>query len=306
MAGVDPGTLVRVAARRVEDGGRVLHVRCSEYARGGCDAVIPCHGGWDALLFSCIAAEGIRVLRLHGTTSCMDCHRRFGLERLRRSMEVYGVLSRGMEVMLEIEVAPPAVEESVAVESCEEVSARRRFFRQLLPTIARGAVTTVAQISKEDQSTRGRQEEGEEEGGAGESGIPVRLRLFVQALRRLRPSFTPVPASLPLPLGAVQADDRCTACGDCVADCPTSALRLRRFGGDRWVLEFQPDVCVGCHRCVRLCPEQAISMLPGVSLPVIAARNVRPLVMVTVGAARGSTDNVSGGVYNETEGGEDG
>lgn len=48
-------------------------------------------------------------------------------------------------------------------------------------------------------------------------------------------------------------DEACTACGGCVAICPTNALHL-----DDGALSLSPVDCVACDECVRICPEGAI------------------------------------------------
>jgi ferredoxin len=111
-------------------------------------------------------------------------------------------------------------------------------------------------------------------------GLPEVLQRFARLLPRLQPNFTPVPRLASIPLGAIQADERCTACSQCAEHCPTNALELRAFGSNH-ILEFRPDACIGCDHCADICPEHAITPLPSLSLPAIAARRSRPLVMVS-------------------------
>lgn len=58
------------------------------------------------------------------------------------------------------------------------------------------------------------------------------------------------------------ADDRCTACGRCAADCPVRAIRMAgEPARPRWSAD-----CAACYRCINLCPAQAIQ----VSGPLLA------------------------------------
>ena len=268
--GVDAEAIVARAATRSAAGARVLRVACSAAQGAGYDVTIPCHGGWDALLFAAIAAEGIATLALYGLAACDRCPRRFGMQLLRQDEAQYAALSRGMEVVVAIDSAP-AAPATASNNHDRTLSSRRHFFRRLLPTLAYGAAATVAQLDRPTPTA----EPGEEE----EQARPLRQRLFLRALERLQPSFTPVPASPLLPLGAVQCDDRCTACAECVTICPTDALGLRRFGA-RQILELQPDRCIGCNFCVDGCPESAIHPLPAIALPALLTQQARPLQMI--------------------------
>jgi len=52
--------------------------------------------------------------------------------------------------------------------------------------------------------------------------------------------------------GVARDEDRCTHCGQCVAHCPTGALRI---GNDatREVIYNEAD-CIECLACIRACP----------------------------------------------------
>lgn len=56
----------------------------------------------------------------------------------------------------------------------------------------------------------------------------------------------------------VQIDSRCTACGACLATCPTTAL-VPALGRPAVI----DDRCTDCLACVEVCPPDAISRVLG-------------------------------------------
>ena len=53
-------------------------------------------------------------------------------------------------------------------------------------------------------------------------------------------------------------ETRCTACGHCVAVCPTQCLSMR--GAVPWLV--RPLDCVSCGLCALVCPVEALTMAP--------------------------------------------
>lgn len=53
-------------------------------------------------------------------------------------------------------------------------------------------------------------------------------------------------------------ESRCTACGDCVAICPTACLALAAHGP--WLI--RPRDCTSCAACVAICPTEAVHLGP--------------------------------------------
>ena len=77
---------------------------------------------------------------------------------------------------------------------------------------------------------------------------------------------------------AVVDDEKCVACGKCVAICPKGVLSLRPVTEDvtvrcrntepaKKVLSACSTGCIHCGKCFRACPHGAITMTNG--LPVI-------------------------------------
>jgi len=269
---INPVDIVRQACELARRGKTSLHVTCSAVANTSADLSVPCHGAWDPMLLACIAAEGIRILHLNGIQQCSSCPVRHGTELMLQTEKDYTLLNRALGLQLGISREETAIPIEQARHSAHEPD-RRTFFRNIFPTMARGAIKAVAPPSQPGSA-------GDNDAGRATSiHLPLRLRLFLRALPRLQANFTPVPSLPSLPLGAIQADANCTACNECVEQCPMQALDLREFGTNR-VLEFRPGACIGCRQCVDICPEHAIEALPAISLPVLLPRRTRPLVMV--------------------------
>lgn len=274
---VDPRAIVREAHALTQRGSSRLYAICSAVSDDRADLRVPCHGLWDALLLAAIAAEGIRDIHIVGTDQCTSCPVRHGADIFTQTKRDYDTLNMALEMRLEIHHdAPPAPKPEPYEEETPDLRepSRRAFFRNLVPAIAQGVAMSAAQVGQ-----AARQELAEERQETSDDTLPVRHQLFVKALPRLKPVFTPIPDLPSLPIGAIQASDACTACGTCVEVCPTQALALNPFGANT-VLEFRPDACIGCKHCVTACPEHAIEALPGISLPAIATGRSRPLIMV--------------------------
>lgn len=57
--------------------------------------------------------------------------------------------------------------------------------------------------------------------------------------------------------GAVEINENCTGCGNCVNACPFNAIRLAACGGE--TKAYKCDLCGGLPECVGACPRQALS-----------------------------------------------
>lgn len=264
--------IVRQARALVLQGKRTLRAACSHVSDASADLSVPCHAAWNPLLLACLAGEGVHLLELDGISQCARCPLHHGEQVMAQTERDYAALNKalGVRLVLSREITEQAVKPQELQQPEPE---RRAFFRKLIPSLAQGAAMTVAHISEAMRQ--------DEDGQEPDNGLPIMLQIFGRALPRLQPNFTPVPRLASIPLGSIQADDRCSACGQCVEQCPTKALELRPFGANR-VLEFMPHACIGCNHCADICPEHAITPLPSLSMPAIAARRSRPLVMVAV------------------------
>lgn len=65
----------------------------------------------------------------------------------------------------------------------------------------------------------------------------------------------------------------CTACGECVASCPTSPKSLAQERGK--VPSYNYSTCIRCYCCQETCPEGAISVRPAPLARLIGGRAVR-------------------------------
>jgi len=286
---IDPVDIVRQTSELARRGKVRLRSACSAVPDISADLRVPCHAAWDPVLLACMAAEGIQALYMNGIHQCDACPVHHGADTMAQTGKDYILLNKALGIHLEIlrEEASTSVEQA---RHAVPEPGRRAFFRTLIPSMAGSASIAAAQIGQAVRLANEPEIHGEDTSPS--SSLPVRLRLFLRALPRLKANFTPVPSMPGLPLGAIQADARCTACNQCVEQCPTQALSIREFGTSK-VLEFQPGACMVCRHCIALCPEYALELLPAISLPTLLTQRTRPLVMVS-GGASGKTRTAPG------------
>jgi len=279
IAAFDIITFLSTAVNIIATGSRQLRVACSGAPDAAADLSLPCHAGWDPLLLATLAGEGVQTLHIIGLSACATCPRRFGAIIMQQTEHDYAFLNKALEIQMTIiHTVDTSMVTKRPVDT--EEPARRVFFRNLLPSLAQGMATTATQLGHATRYAPEPNDSSDTLIADTPPLLPLRLRLFIHALPKLHATFTPIPFMPSLPLGAIQVDPCCTACGDCVETCPTDALALKPFGA-KSILEFKPDCCIGCQHCAIHCSQQAITVLPSISLPAIAAQHARPLIMVT-------------------------
>ncbi len=240
---------------------------------------IDCHSLWSPLIWASLAAEGITTLQLIGLEQCEQCPKPCSKDDIEHLENDFQTLSQAMPNQLRIEKLSEKTQESPEAESeekktsAQEEPARRAFFRNVIPSLAKHATETLHE-SMASQGTSVQQQID-----ADKRMLPVENKLFLHALEKLQINHTPVPCMDSMPIGSIQAGQTCTACGDCVNICPSHALSLRSFGRNQ-ILEFQANACTACEQCLSTCAEQAIQALPSISLPALRLDKPRPLVIV--------------------------
>ena len=92
---------------------------------------------------------------------------------------------------------------------------------------------------------------------AREFGVSIgQLLQSIQSIGKIRPLSLPgnrpfrAHANLPKTSPATEKD-RCTACGDCAAACPTGSISIKIISGTR------VETCILCCACVKACPANA-------------------------------------------------
>ncbi|RME86579.1 MAG: 4Fe-4S dicluster domain-containing protein [Zetaproteobacteria bacterium] len=263
---MDGKSLGAWADEALADAGAALAIGC---ARTQAARRVPCHAIWDAALFAEAAARGVRQLALVGTEHCASCPRRHGRAKAEAAIRALDAWRGALSITLEVAFMPESAQKNEEKEQ-KSVPERRAFFKNLIPS------AIMALKAAHDEISAGmRAPEGE----PAEAEAPSRIRRLVEAVRRLAPSFAPVPADATIPAGGVIVDaDRCTACRECVEICPTDALSLRAYG-EGMLMELHVQRCIGCSACVDRCAEAALERLPTLSFPALLQR-MRPLALI--------------------------
>jgi ferredoxin len=96
--------------------------------------------------------------------------------------------------------------------------------------------------------------------------------------------------------GQISCDqNRCTLCSSCVSECHIQALVA---DSDRFALLHTPSLCVQCDICARICPEQALTLLPGLTLDTnfskkIVLARAEPVTCLECGKVFGTRESLT-------------
>ncbi len=63
--------------------------------------------------------------------------------------------------------------------------------------------------------------------------------------------------------------DLCTGCGICIDSCPMDVIRMDR-AGQKAVIRY-PQECMNCEQCALDCPEEAVTVTPYKTVPLISS-----------------------------------
>ncbi len=257
--------LLNHAHTLVAAGETSLQISCANIETQATTATSDCFQTFHPLFLACLAGQGVKDLYIETCDTCSN-------SSINVAIQAYETLNQAMAVKL---IVHQGLKPEAQIKPIQENEpARRAFFKNFIPTVAKHAANTVEQVLADNKEYADIQQVLDQD----KRNLPQLSKLFLHVLPQLNINHIPVPYLEDSPLGSIQASEACTACGDCVDVCPSQALNLKPFG-QRFILEFQADCCTGCQQCVTGCPEQAIELLPSISLPSLLQQKARPLVM---------------------------
>ena len=261
--------------RRASGEPRRLSIRCERAENPVTGAVrVGCLGTvGENVLFGAVLAgfEEVTLIRGH----CERCHLKPAEELVRRTVGRAMTLARGAGL-------GGASFSTVLREKGKRAPVgRRRIFANLVDRVKTGARTISLDGGR---VSRGRVPQGpglNRDDGAG--GSPART--FLQTLLRGKSweGVGPVAFDSESPWARlIVHEDGCTACGACVAVCPTGAIELVKAGEDR-VLFFKPSACTNCSLCRESCSEEVIGFSDEIRITDILQNQAE--VIATIKAA---------------------
>jgi len=254
--------------------GRELSIYCQRAERPSTDAVgVPCLGivGENVLFGAALAGcEEVNLIR----GSCERCRLKPAEHLLQSSIRRARALALGTGLdKVSFTTVERAKEKRAPVGRREMLSGMANRVRTSARTIASEGGTSLREREKTKPAPN-------RANGAG--GSPGR-KLLQSLLRGGRwEGAPPVAYDRESPWARMRVDeDRCTACGTCVAVCPTDAVHAASEGGSR-IFSFRPSACTNCSLCREACAEDAITFEPEVWIADILQE--RAEVVATIGS----------------------
>lgn len=229
---------------------RRLSIRCERAENPVTGAVrVRCLGTvGENVLFGAALAGFEEVTLIRG--NCERCHLKPAEELVRRSVGRARTLARG---------AGLGETYFSTLEREKETNApvgRRKMFADIADRVRSGGRAVSPDVGRSSQKSVPRGPGPNRDDGAG--GSPARRFLRTLLRGESWEGVCPVAFDSESPWARVTVDgDGCTACGTCVAVCPTGAIEIVEEGENR-VLLFRPSACVNCSLCREACVEEVI------------------------------------------------
>jgi len=249
MTGFDPQQFLQTVAGHAE-----IHIHCSRSDDPDAKHIVPCLQILDARLLAAAAADGVKIVVLHGRDHCSNCVRgdaRAALEKIHADLiQWFG----NAPIQLKREDQEQTETQERLGEKQELVS-RRNFLRFAGAHVAQGTSRWLADVTPVAEQ-------------ATSAGATSHWPVSPQDKNSYRPCayqdlLAERAGALPwqdhrLPWRAYQFSEACNACLTCVRHCPTRALTGEETQATISIW-FKLSQCTGCGLCERLCPESAVS-----------------------------------------------
>ncbi len=264
---LDEGTLLRLMAARLQQGGAVGDGRREASAAGG--------GGKDQ-----------RTCLIFGIGNCRDCLpsadpaiARRGLERALLLLDLFGAREK---VQVQVEVRSGTVGPPEGITQAR--GSLQKFVKEGRRRTAAALLDVWSTVERTACEIEGHQNREDSRSAMWEGQIPEGRKFLMEAISGLGEPVEPELNTAQLFLKELQVAPNCDGCGICARFCPTGALRLETAsakdavagvvpeadgGGDEdghgsLFLRHRPLLCTGCGFCQGICLRGAISYMPTV------------------------------------------
>lgn len=216
-----------------------LSVHCSQAkAKRSQSLVVHCLGNLTENIFLSVVFRGYDKLELVAG-DCASCKLAAGKRLLQDTVKKFTALQQQIGLDRFSLLIAPSAPEPVAAQPLK----RRAFFKKIYHTVkeksdASPVTDPLAPVTNKDEKSH-----------------PQRRKILAHILAENKVSDA---ISSTLLWRKMKVDQRhCTACGVCVAVCPTGAL-IKFFEGSQLVRTFDNALCTNCMLCKEACPEQVI------------------------------------------------